>query len=63
MELEAGSGTAARRTGRLNNDRGPARMLTPLAGFGRHIAFQRRDIGPHLVEFLGLRAAQRNAAG
>ena len=28
MELEAGSGKAARRTGRLNNDRGPARMLT-----------------------------------
>lgn len=33
MELEAGSGKAARRTGRLNNDRGPARMLTEnLAG-------------------------------
>lgn len=28
MELEAGSGKAARRTCRLNNDRGPARMLT-----------------------------------
>ena len=30
MELEAGSGKAARRTGRLNNDRGPARMLTAM---------------------------------
>jgi hypothetical protein len=28
MELEAGSGKAARRAGRLNNDRGLRRMLT-----------------------------------
>ena len=39
MELEAGSGKAARRTGRLNNDRGPARMLTgekTLADLAQH---------------------------
>ena len=34
MELEAGSGKAARRTGRLNNDRGPARMLTEIRTSG-----------------------------
>lgn len=35
MELEAGSGKAARRTGRLNNDRGPGRMLTFCAAYKR----------------------------
>jgi hypothetical protein len=55
MELEAGSGKAARRTGRLNNNRGPGRMLTAQMGSARDIQTTGRPVTA--IGISGLRRA------